>query len=297
MLAVRLVRLRQVQTPPTSDSTTSPIIHRRVCLSFMFLRFRLFRRVNRCGLIIATVGPARKLILGHARQLAMLVDGQALPGRTSWTAFVGKVNSGGTVEWLRSIPAETMYEIGVYFAFSSRERGVALSDGGVMVASRYLGKLAFGSTTFTNASSSEYQFLAKFDGADTAQWAITSGSAGLYYVNSVFAASGDRFRMLARASGQAVSFPGITPVSATAEDAVLIEFGPPENPPFISMTPAGNKIILAWPATANGFGLEWATKLPPTGWTSNSAVPVVVGGNLTVTNPISGGAKFYRLKK
>lgn len=234
---------------------------------------------------------------GGLYQLAMLVDGQALPGRTSWTAFVGKVNSGGTVEWLRSIPAETMYEIGVYFAFSSSERGVTLSDGGLMVAGRYKGKLVIGSTTCTNASSSEYQFLAKFDGAGTAQWAITSGSAGLYYVDSVFPASGDRFRMLARASGQAVSFPGITPVSATAEDAVLVEFGSPENPPFINMTLVGDKVILTWPATSSGFALEWATNLPPSNWTSNSVVPVVVSGNLNVTNPISGPMKFFRLKK
>lgn len=236
---------------------------------------------------------------GGIYEKAMLVDGQALPGNFSWTTFVGKINSGGTVEWLRAIRPEAIPEIGVYFASARADRGLAMSDGGLIVSGIYRGKLTFGSTVVTNTNNSDYQYLGKFDSAGTAQWATPSDSLGLYYVDSLFPASGDRIRMLGRASQDPVSFPGIVPINATVEDAVLIEFGPPDIivPPVISMSMAGEKIVLTWPATAPGFILEWATNLPPTGWTSNSAMPSLVGETFAITNQISGGMKYFRLKK
>jgi hypothetical protein len=230
---------------------------------------------------------------------SMIVDGQALPGSVLWKGFAGKVNSSGTVEWLRATPSENIPDLAVYFAFSSIERGTALPDGGLAVVGRYKGRLPFGPTTITNSASSEYQFVAKFDSSGTAQWAVSSSSAGLYYVDSVFPAAGERIRLLARATGQNVGFPGIEPLSAPGDDAVLIEFGPPEIviPPLINVTLAGGKIVIAWPASSTGFTLEWANQLPSTTWTANSAPSTLVGGNFVVTNELSGGAKFFRLRK
>jgi hypothetical protein len=202
------------------------------------------------------------------------------------------------VEWLRGIPTTTLPEIGVYFSLSRAERGLPMSDGGLIVGGTYKGRLAFGSTTSTNTSTGEYLYFAKFDATGTAQWAISSDSPGFGFVHYFGPASGERARFAARV-WQPVSLPGISTITATSDDTVLVELGPPEivMPPLIGMSLAGDKIVLAWPATATGFALEWATNLPPSGWTSNSAVPVVVGGNLTVTNPISGGIRFFRLKK
>jgi hypothetical protein len=56
-------------------------------------------------------------------------------------------------------------------------------------------------------------------------------------------------------------------------------------------------LLLSWPTNFTGFTLETATNLPPTSWTSNSILPAIVNGQYTVTNAITGGAKFYRLKK
>jgi pimeloyl-ACP methyl ester carboxylesterase len=69
------------------------------------------------------------------------------------------------------------------------------------------------------------------------------------------------------------------------------------NLPTLSATRLGNELLLSWPTNFTGFTLETATNLPPTSWTSSSVSPAIVSGQYTVTNTITGGKKFYRLKK
>jgi formylglycine-generating enzyme required for sulfatase activity len=57
-------------------------------------------------------------------------------------------------------------------------------------------------------------------------------------------------------------------------------------------------VILTWPTNATGFTLQSTTNLvSPVVWTTVVPGPVVVNGNNTVTNPISGSQKFYRLSQ
>jgi hypothetical protein len=61
---------------------------------------------------------------------------------------------------------------------------------------------------------------------------------------------------------------------------------------------SGANVVLTWPTNATGFTLEYATNLvPPAVWNTNSAPTIVIGGQNTVTNPISGTQMFYRLKQ
>jgi uncharacterized repeat protein (TIGR03803 family) len=72
-------------------------------------------------------------------------------------------------------------------------------------------------------------------------------------------------------------------------------------PPQLAIAPSGTNVILSWPANVAGFDytgytLQSTTDLnPPVSWFTNSAAPVLVNGQNTVTNPISGGQQFYRL--
>jgi len=59
---------------------------------------------------------------------------------------------------------------------------------------------------------------------------------------------------------------------------------------------------LTWPSDVAGFDytgytLQCATNPGATNWTAVSPPPVVVNGQLTVTNPISGAQMFYRLSQ
>lgn len=60
---------------------------------------------------------------------------------------------------------------------------------------------------------------------------------------------------------------------------------------------SGNNMILTWPTNAAGYTLQSTTNLSTAIWTTNSSVPVVVNGQNTVTNPITGTRKFYRLSQ
>ena len=72
-------------------------------------------------------------------------------------------------------------------------------------------------------------------------------------------------------------------------------------PPQLTITPSGANLILTWPTNVAGFDytgytLQSTTNLvSPVIWTTNSPTPVVINGQNTVTNPITGAQKFYRL--
>ena len=67
------------------------------------------------------------------------------------------------------------------------------------------------------------------------------------------------------------------------------------------MTPSGTSVTLSWPTNVAGFDytgytLQSTTNLvSPAFWSTNSPAPVVIAGQNTVTNPITGAQKFYRL--
>jgi hypothetical protein len=70
------------------------------------------------------------------------------------------------------------------------------------------------------------------------------------------------------------------------------------SPARLNILPSGvppSGIILTWSTNAVGFALQSTTNLASAVWRTNSATPVVIGGQNTVTNPISGPEQFYRL--
>ena len=72
--------------------------------------------------------------------------------------------------------------------------------------------------------------------------------------------------------------------------------------PQVALTPSGPNLILSWPTNYAGFDyggyvLQSATNLASPAWTTNSPAPVVVNGQFTVTNPVSGTQQFFRLSQ
>ena len=70
---------------------------------------------------------------------------------------------------------------------------------------------------------------------------------------------------------------------------------PPQLTILLSGVPP-SAIVLTWPTNAAGFTLQSTTNLvSPVVWSTNSPAPVVIAGQNTVTNPITGKQQFYRL--
>jgi uncharacterized repeat protein (TIGR03803 family) len=74
-------------------------------------------------------------------------------------------------------------------------------------------------------------------------------------------------------------------------------------PPLLSIATSGTNVVLAWPTNFAGFDYSGYTLqstmnlAPPSVWVTNSVPPVVVNGQFTVTNPVSGGLQFFRLSQ
>jgi hypothetical protein len=82
----------------------------------------------------------------------------------------------------------------------------------------------------------------------------------------------------------------------TASNSVTVLNVVPSSP-TIGFALSGNQIIFSWPTNFVGFSLEYATNLPAASWISNSALPAIVNQTFVVSNSVTSGNKFYRLKK
>ena len=68
--------------------------------------------------------------------------------------------------------------------------------------------------------------------------------------------------------------------------------------PSLQAQVLNNKLIASWPLAAAGFTLQTSTNLTATNsWTTITNVPAIVNLQNAVTNPVSGGMRFYRLKQ
>lgn len=67
--------------------------------------------------------------------------------------------------------------------------------------------------------------------------------------------------------------------------------------PSLQVNLSSQEIIFTWPASAAGFVLESTVTLSPPDWSSVISVPMVVDGQNVVINPVTGSARFYRLRR
>ena len=68
-----------------------------------------------------------------------------------------------------------------------------------------------------------------------------------------------------------------------------------EQIPSLSLHPSGTNLLLLWPASATGFGLEYTGNLAPAVWVPVTNVPAQVGGQLELPVPVTATNRFYRL--
>lgn len=69
-------------------------------------------------------------------------------------------------------------------------------------------------------------------------------------------------------------------------------------PPVLQSQLFGDKLVISWPTSAEGYYLQTTGDLSTTNsWTPVTNAPVIVGLQKVVTNLISGPGRFYRLSK
>jgi uncharacterized repeat protein (TIGR03803 family) len=92
---------------------------------------------------------------------------------------------------------------------------------------------------------------------------------------------------------------GTTFFAGSGRDGTVFSLSLPGiSAPQLSITVSGANVVLTWPSLATGFTLQSTATLDSPGvWNTNLPLPVVVGEQNTVTNPISGTQQFYQLSQ
>ena len=67
--------------------------------------------------------------------------------------------------------------------------------------------------------------------------------------------------------------------------------------PELNASAADGNLILRWPASAGRYGLEYTDALSNAVWHPVLGEPTVFGNEFRITNPMTGGAGFFRLHK
>jgi uncharacterized repeat protein (TIGR03803 family) len=79
---------------------------------------------------------------------------------------------------------------------------------------------------------------------------------------------------------------------------VIFSYALPASRPGLNIAVAGTNAILTWSSSFTGYTLQATPKLNPNiVWTNVFPLPFVINGLNTVTNPIAGSARFYRLSQ
>ena len=120
------------------------------------------------GTGIATDSSGNVYVIGYYVGTIDFGSGTSLTSAGSGDAFVAKYNTGGTVQWAKSI-GNTGSDAGFGIATDS--------SGNVYVIGYYRGTVTIGSTTLTSAGNAD-AFVAKYDTSGTPQWAKSIGDTG-----------------------------------------------------------------------------------------------------------------------
>lgn len=206
-------------------------------------------------------------------------------GTTSWNANDIPLQSGVNVITVTAFDAANNTGIDTLTVTNlTRIVGVTgnLSFGNVPV-----GGSSNGAMTITNSGNSSLTVSSiTYPTGFTGNWSGTIPSKTSQNVSVTFSPT------------SAIAYSGSLSVNsdATAGDNSLSVSGVGTLPVLFSASQS-NKLILSWPTNAVGYTLVYATNLPATSWATSSPSPLIVNGDYTVTNTMSGSSKYYRLKR
>ncbi len=124
---------------------------------------------------------------------------------------------------------------------------------------------------------------------------VVSTLAGQYFVNG----GADGFYTNAQFNlpyGIAVDNAGNIYVADTFNHTIRVGRLASVTIPKLAITWSNRLATVAWPVPIQNFALQSSTNLPATNWTPVATRPIFRNGQNYVTNPASGGTRFFRLK-
>jgi uncharacterized repeat protein (TIGR03803 family) len=223
-------------------------------------------------------GPYDKLILSGNTLFGTTAD-----GGTSGTGTVFAVNTNGT-------DFTTLY----YFTATSLNSPFTNSDGAYPHGLILSGYTLYGTAAAGGPSGDGTVFALTTNGTGfttlynfAPKSGLNANSDGAYSVAALIL-SGNALYGTAQGGG-------------TTGDGTVFRITLPA--PQLTITASDTNVVMTWPTNYAGFDYTGYTLLSTTNlalpavWATNAAAPVVVNGQFTVTNPISGTQQFYQLSQ
>jgi hypothetical protein len=129
---------------------------------------------------------------------------------------------------------------------------------------------------------------------------LYQANSNVYKLDTTNAAPLTRTQLVAKIqAGDTLTLMGVPPGSGTRmgidrnEDGVLDADVPP---PGLQIAWVAGAPVIHWPFSAAGFVLEDNDSLATGSWTNVTDAVEIVGGQNYVTNTVSSGARFFRLR-
>ncbi len=199
---------------------------------------------------------------------------------------LAKLTSAGAPLWSKPFPPDM------------HPRGITLdpTDQPVFTGSFMNTATLDGITLQSRSAGWEDFYVAKADAQGTVQWAISGGGTEYDSGDSVLCDPlGNVFLqgIIRKDPGSFGGFP-LTPAPGYERTLVVAKIA--QKPPLQLVRSAQN-ITLTWPVGATNYVLEAAASLPTISWATVTNTPTVTATNRRVQLPLTGNARFFRLRQ
>jgi uncharacterized repeat protein (TIGR03803 family) len=230
-------------------------------------------KLNSDGTAFTALPPLHNLVDGLVGDLVLsgnTLYGVAANGGSSGNGCVFRVNTDGTGE-------AVLYSFSGGYDGGYPVSGLAVSSGTLYGTTLWDGSSGNGTVFSINTNGSGFRVLHAFSPMQPVNYGTNSDGANPHYSGMVL--SGNTLYGTADYGGSGGS------------GTIFSIFVYPQ----LTLTAVSQNVVLTWPTNTLGFSLQSTTNLTPAIWTTNLPAPVVVNGQYTVTNPISGTQQFFRL--
>jgi len=238
---------------------------------------------------------------GWGPQAGLILSGNTLYGTTTWGGkpAIGGNNGNGTVFAINTDGTGFTNLYSFTATVGTQGNNGTNSDGANPVGGLILSSnILYGTTQTGGSSGSGTVFAINTDG---------TGFTNLYSFTATVGTQGDNGTNSDGANpvgGLILSsniLYGTTQTGGSSGSGTVFSLAlpPPLSlpPPQMTLTLSESDLVLMWPTNYTGFTLQSTTNLSSPVWTANLPAPVVVNGQNTVTNPISGTQQFFRLSQ
>jgi hypothetical protein len=244
---------------------------------------------------LATGPQADCYVFGaYLYQASATIGTNTLPmtiGDNGANGFLAKYDSAGNLAWVNTMTAKNSVCANTLVVDPMDYCWVAGFAGG--------SSLDFGSgITATNSDTYPYSvkgFVARYQPTGQPLWAKVLDSVGVDTDPVAVLDSTGSLSLFGLAYGTtALDLDGIVVNGPT--NGTNYFFAAKIGGPVLNVQSLGAQVVISWPTNAVGLSLESTTDLSSGNWSLVTNAVVVVGDQYSVTNNISAGSRFYRLR-